>query len=141
MSTDFTYVRVTESGTSFSDRHAVVQAWQPMQRDWSMTLAQRGGRSPGSVLSRGRGSLTGAGADEVAEPPAGAARAPYLHPRSPCAACAHGPRGSGPAHGWMGCSVGDGSGAEPVQGSRSRDVRQVGQRLREVARHLAAAGG
>ena len=29
--------RVTESGTSFSDLHAVVQAWQPMQRVWSMT--------------------------------------------------------------------------------------------------------
>src|SRR6185503_16154570 len=40
-STYFTYVRVTESGTWFSDLHAVVQAWQPMQRVWSMTLAQR----------------------------------------------------------------------------------------------------
>jgi hypothetical protein len=29
-STYFTYVRVTESGTSFSERHAVVHAWQPM---------------------------------------------------------------------------------------------------------------
>jgi hypothetical protein len=39
MSTYFTYVRVTESGTKFSDLQAVVQAWQPMQRVWSMTLA------------------------------------------------------------------------------------------------------
>ena len=31
-STDFTYVRCTERGTSFSDLHAVLQAWQPMQR-------------------------------------------------------------------------------------------------------------
>jgi len=29
---------VTLSGTSFSDLQAVVQAWQPMQRDWSSTL-------------------------------------------------------------------------------------------------------
>jgi hypothetical protein len=41
-STDFTNVLVTPSGTSFSDLHAVVQAWQPMQRLWSMTLPQRG---------------------------------------------------------------------------------------------------
>jgi photosystem II stability/assembly factor-like uncharacterized protein len=46
-STDFTYVRVTERGTSFSERQAVVQAWQPMHRDWSTTLAQRGVASPG----------------------------------------------------------------------------------------------
>jgi hypothetical protein len=32
MSTDLTYVRVTPIGTSFSDLHAVVQAWHPMQR-------------------------------------------------------------------------------------------------------------
>jgi hypothetical protein len=37
-STYFTYVRVTPSGTSFSDLHAVVQAWQPMQRVPSMTF-------------------------------------------------------------------------------------------------------
>src|SRR5690606_9663236 len=42
-STYLTYVRVTASGTSFSDLHAVVHAWQPMQRVWSMTLAQRAG--------------------------------------------------------------------------------------------------
>ena len=29
---------VTPSGTSFSDLQAVVQAWQPMQRVWSMTF-------------------------------------------------------------------------------------------------------
>src|ERR671923_3059404 len=40
-STYFTYVRVTDSGTSFSDLHAVVHAWQPMQRVWSTTFAQR----------------------------------------------------------------------------------------------------
>ena len=32
VSTYFTYVRVTESGTSFSDLQAVVHAWHPMQR-------------------------------------------------------------------------------------------------------------
>ncbi len=32
-STAFTYVRVTPSGTRFSDLQAVVHAWQPMQRD------------------------------------------------------------------------------------------------------------
>jgi hypothetical protein len=40
-STDFTNVLVTPSGTSFSDLQAVVQAWQPMQRLWSMTFPQR----------------------------------------------------------------------------------------------------
>jgi len=30
---------VTDSGTSFSDLQAVVQAWQPMQLSLSMTLA------------------------------------------------------------------------------------------------------
>src|SRR5215212_9307991 len=40
-STCLTYVRVTPSGTRFSDLQAVVQAWQPMQRVWSMTLAHR----------------------------------------------------------------------------------------------------
>ena len=33
---------MTDSGTSFSDLQAVVQAWQPMQRVWSTTLAQEG---------------------------------------------------------------------------------------------------
>ncbi len=42
-STDLTYVRVTESGTSFSERQAVVHAWQPMQRVWSITFASRTG--------------------------------------------------------------------------------------------------
>ena len=60
-STYFTYVRVTPSGTSFSDLQAVVQAWQPMQRVWSMTFTHRarpvvGGpdsaaRHAGSVVS------------------------------------------------------------------------------------------
>src|ERR687896_2259551 len=59
MSTDLTYVRGTPSGTSFSDLHAVVHAWHPMQRVWSRTLTQRGavsisartpGRSPVSVV-------------------------------------------------------------------------------------------
>ena len=36
-------MRVTPSGTRFSDLQAVVQAWQPMQRVWSMTFAQRVG--------------------------------------------------------------------------------------------------
>src|SRR6266508_1556118 len=40
-STYFTYVRLTPRGTSFSDLQAVVQAWQPMQAVWSMTLAHR----------------------------------------------------------------------------------------------------
>ena len=40
-STAFTYVRVTPSGTWFSDLHAVVQAWQPMQRVWSSTFTYR----------------------------------------------------------------------------------------------------
>ena len=43
VSTYFTYVRVTDSGTSFSDLQAVVHAWQPMQRVWSTTLAHAGG--------------------------------------------------------------------------------------------------
>jgi hypothetical protein len=43
---------VTPSGTSFSDLHAVVQAWQPMQRVWSMTFAQRVGS--GSICVRAR---------------------------------------------------------------------------------------
>src|SRR5687767_5994586 len=34
-----TYVRFTESGTWFSDLQAVLHAWQPMQRVWSMTFA------------------------------------------------------------------------------------------------------
>src|SRR5579872_435724 len=44
-STYFTYVRVTPTGTSFSDLHATVQAWQPTQRVWSMTFAHFGGRA------------------------------------------------------------------------------------------------
>jgi hypothetical protein len=44
---------VTDSGTSFSDLHAVVQAWQPIQLSWSMTFAQR---AVGLLLSAGRGS-------------------------------------------------------------------------------------
>jgi hypothetical protein len=32
VSTYFTYVRVTDRGTWFSDLHAVVQAWHPMHR-------------------------------------------------------------------------------------------------------------
>ncbi len=39
-------MRVTPSGTSFSDLHAVVHAWQPMHRDWSITFTQRGGALP-----------------------------------------------------------------------------------------------
>src|SRR5260221_8224419 len=44
-STDLTYVRWTPRGTSFSDLHAVLQAWQPMHRVWSMTFAIRTGRT------------------------------------------------------------------------------------------------
>jgi hypothetical protein len=33
----FTQVRKTPTGTSFSDLQATVQAWQPMQRRWSIT--------------------------------------------------------------------------------------------------------
>src|SRR5262245_3997717 len=40
-STAFTYVRLTPSGTRFSDLQAVLHAWQPMQRVWSRTFAQR----------------------------------------------------------------------------------------------------
>jgi hypothetical protein len=35
-------ITVTDSGTWFSDLHAVLQAWQPMHRVWSMTLIQLG---------------------------------------------------------------------------------------------------
>ncbi len=35
-------MRVTDSGTSFSDLHAVVQAWHPIHRVWSMTFAHKG---------------------------------------------------------------------------------------------------
>src|SRR5437764_4595937 len=49
-SADLTYVRVTPSGTSFSDLHAVVHAWQPMQLVWSSTLTQRRGVPP-TVIS------------------------------------------------------------------------------------------
>src|SRR5438128_11410776 len=38
MSTYLTYVRFTPRGTAFSDLQAVLQAWQPMQRVWSMTF-------------------------------------------------------------------------------------------------------
>jgi hypothetical protein len=44
-------VRVTESGTRFSDLHAVVHAWQPIQRVWSITFAHWIG-SGGSIISR-----------------------------------------------------------------------------------------
>jgi hypothetical protein len=37
ISTDFTHVRYTPSGTSFSLLHAVLQAWHPMQLRLSMT--------------------------------------------------------------------------------------------------------
>src|SRR5512135_2248321 len=43
-STFLTKVRVTDSGTSFSDLQAVVQAWQPMHRVWSTTF--NNGRGP-----------------------------------------------------------------------------------------------
>ena len=42
VSTYFTYVRVTERGTSFSDLQAVVQAWHPMHCVWSTTFAHLG---------------------------------------------------------------------------------------------------
>jgi hypothetical protein len=42
-------VRCTPSGTPFSDLHAVLHAWQPMQRDWSSTFAQRR-RGIGSLI-------------------------------------------------------------------------------------------
>src|SRR5581483_12362077 len=55
-SADFTYVRVTPSGTSFSLLHAVVQAWQPMHRSWSITFTQRWSTSSGvSMPSAVRG--------------------------------------------------------------------------------------
>jgi hypothetical protein len=55
-STDFTYVRLTPTGTSFSLLHAVEQAWQPMQRVWSMTLAQTGSEGvDAAVVSCTRG--------------------------------------------------------------------------------------
>jgi hypothetical protein len=44
---------VTESGTSFSDLQAVVQAWHPMHFVWSTTLAQRGGAGVGVAVVRG----------------------------------------------------------------------------------------
>src|SRR5690606_37762552 len=50
-STYLTYVRVTASGTSFSDLHAVVHAWQPMQRVWSMTFAQSAGRAGAAAVA------------------------------------------------------------------------------------------
>src|SRR6185436_1371529 len=37
LSTYLTHVRNFPSGTSFSDLHATVQAWQPMHLRWSMT--------------------------------------------------------------------------------------------------------
>ena len=39
---------MTDSGTSFSDLQAVVQAWHPMQRDWSTTFAHEG---PGATAA------------------------------------------------------------------------------------------
>jgi cytidine deaminase len=69
-STDLTYVRVTESGTAFSDLHAVVQAWQPIQRLWSMTFAQRavleGSTAPGVRRDRQAPSLPPAALAPVA---------------------------------------------------------------------------
>ena len=61
-STYLTYVRVTESGTSFSDLQAVVQAWHPMQDEWSMTFAHWIGRSAsaGAVDVGGREAVEAA---------------------------------------------------------------------------------
>ena len=41
-STDFTKVRVTPTGTSFSLLHAVVHAWHPMHLLWSSSFTHRG---------------------------------------------------------------------------------------------------
>src|SRR4051794_3114458 len=46
----FTQVRKTPSGTSFSDLHATVQAWQPMHLRWSMTKPKRVSRAAGCGL-------------------------------------------------------------------------------------------
>src|SRR5580693_9955664 len=52
-STDFTKVRLTPTGTSFSLLHAVVHAWHPMHLLWSSTLTQRGdGRSETAIHHR-----------------------------------------------------------------------------------------
>jgi hypothetical protein len=50
----FTQVRKTPSGTWCSSLHATVQAWQPMQRSWSMTNPYRifGVRSPVARLKK-----------------------------------------------------------------------------------------
>ena len=40
---------MTPIGTSFSDLQAVVQAWQPMNLDLSMTLAHFGAAAPTSM--------------------------------------------------------------------------------------------
>ncbi len=55
-STALTYVRFTPSGTAFSDLHAVLQAWQPMQRVWSMTFPQRTGSVPARTSADRAGS-------------------------------------------------------------------------------------
>jgi hypothetical protein len=49
-------VRVTDSGTSFSDLHAIVQAWHPMQRVWSMTLIHVGVEAGAPSRVAGEGS-------------------------------------------------------------------------------------
>jgi hypothetical protein len=66
-STALTKVRVTPSGTSFSDLQAVVHAWQPMHRVWSMTLIQRVGRSAAGA-ERSNGMATGVGSTSAATP-------------------------------------------------------------------------
>ena len=38
---------------SFSDLHAVVQAWQPIHRVWSMTFAQSGSVEDGVAVAVG----------------------------------------------------------------------------------------
>jgi hypothetical protein len=48
---------VTPSGTSFSDLQAVVQAWQPMQRCWSMTFAHVTDVTDVTAAAGGRGGV------------------------------------------------------------------------------------
>jgi hypothetical protein len=53
-------LRLTPIGTAFSDLHAVLQAWQPMQRVWSMTFPHCTASVMGeNVSQRSAGVLAG----------------------------------------------------------------------------------
>src|SRR6266700_948118 len=136
-------------GTSFSDLHAVVQAWQPMHLDWSMTFPHKGrveapgpGVGIGSGASKGGGSLANAAADEVADAGQGrvADRVEGVRPRS---AAAHQARRHEPrevlrdVRHRQPCPVGKGPGAQlalVVEGAQ--DPEPV-----DVAEEAEAAGG